>query len=207
MAWGRWVLVTFALLLLPAAAPERGLAQPDDSPAGQNLTGQLLIATPDMRDPRFDHAVILIVRHNKGGAFGIVVNRPVAREKLARLLEDLGQSTKGIDGSIDIYAGGPVEPDIGFVLHDAAYHRPETVAIGEALAMTSSPAVLRDIAQHHGPAKFIFAFGYAGWGPGQLEDELAQHAWFTAPADPQLLFDDAPARLWQDAIARRSRAL
>jgi putative transcriptional regulator len=87
------------------------------------------------------------------------------------------------------------------------YQRPETIAIDGKVAVTSSPEVLRDIAEKRGPQKFIFAFGYAGWGPGQLDDEMRLQAWFTAPDDPKLLFDDDRAKLWQDAISRRSRAL
>jgi len=168
---------------------------------------EFLVAAPGMNDPRFYHAVILIVQHDRGGAFGLIVNRPVEDEPLAKLLQELGQKTDGASGKIAIYAGGPVESDIGFVLHSAEYKQPETMAIDEKLAVTSSPAVLRDIATQHGPKKYIFAFGYAGWGPGQLENELAHRVWFTAPGDAKLLFDDDPAKLWQDALDRRERAL
>jgi putative transcriptional regulator len=179
----------------------------DDSGAPQAEAGEFLIAAPEMGDPRFDHAVILLVQHDSGGAFGLIVNRPVDQEPLAQLLGELGQKTDGASGQIAIYAGGPVESDIGFVLHTAEYHQPETMSIDGKLAVTSSAAVLRDIATQHGPQKYIFAFGYAGWGPGQLENELAHRVWFTAPGDAKLLFDDDPAKLWQDALDRRERAL
>jgi putative transcriptional regulator len=147
------------------------------------------------------------VQHDRGGAFGLIVNRPVEDEPLAKLLQELGQNSDDVSGEIAIYAGGPVESALGFVLHSAEYKQPETMAIGKDLAVTSSPAVLRDIATRHGPRKYIFAFGYAGWRPGQLENELAHRAWFTAPDDAKLLFDDDPAKLWQDALDRRERAL
>jgi len=111
--------------------------------------GEFLVAAPGMNDPRFYHAVILIVQHDRGGAFGLIVNRPVEDEPLAKLLQELGQKTDGASGKIAIYAGGPVEADIGFVLHSAEYKQPETMTIDKELAVTSSPAVLR----HRHPAR------------------------------------------------------
>jgi putative transcriptional regulator len=192
-----------AVSLRAPAAP----APADDSGLPQAVAGEFLIAAPEMDDPRFYHAVILLVQHDRGGAFGLIVNRPVDQEPLAQLLAELGQRTEGASGKIEIYAGGPVESDVGFVLHSAEYHQPETRSIDGKLAVTSSAAVLRDIATQHGPQKYIFAFGYAGWGPGQLENELAHRVWFIAPGDAKLLFDDDPAKVWQDALDRRERAL
>jgi putative transcriptional regulator len=200
-------LLACALLALAASARAPAATSPEGGPREDFLTGQFLIAAPEMGDPRFYHAVILIVHHDKDGALGIVVNRPVETRSLRRLLDDLGQPSRGASGTIKIFAGGPVQPNLGFILHSPEYKRAETLPIDRSVAVTSSPAVLKDIAQGRGPKKFIFAFGYAGWGPGQLEGELNQQAWFSAPDDPKLLFDDDRAKLWQDAIARRSRAL
>jgi len=197
---GLAALVTVAWVA--SAAPAAG-----DGDASAGRPGSFLIAAPEMNDPRFYHAVILIVQHDRGGAFGLIVNRPVEDEPLAKLLQELGQKSDDASGKIAIYAGGPVEADIGFVLHSAEYKQPETMAIDKELAVTSSTAVLRDIATQRGPRKYIFAFGYAGWGPGQLENELAHRVWFTAPGDAKLLFDDDPAKLWQDVLDRRERAL
>jgi putative transcriptional regulator len=194
-----------ALVAVAWVAPAAPAADDSDQPSAR--PGEFLIAAPGMNDPRFYHAVVLIVQHDRGGGFGFIVNRPVEDEPLAKLLLELGQKTDGAKGKIAIYAGGPVESDVGFVLHSAEYKQPETMAIDNALAMTSSPAVLRDIATQHGPRKYIFAFGYAGWGPGQLENELAHRVWFTAPGAAKLLFDDDPAKLWQDVLDRRERAL
>lgn len=194
-----------ALVALAWVAPAAPAASDSDQASAR--AGEFLIAAPEMSDPRFYHAVVLIVQHDSGGAFGLIVNRPIEDEPLAKLLQELGQNTDGASGTIAIYAGGPVESDIGFVLHSAEYKQPETMAIDNDLAVTSSPAVLRDIATQHGPRKYIFAFGYAGWGPGQLENELAQRVWFTALGDAKLLFDDDPVKLWQDALDRRERAL
>jgi len=195
-----------ALALLPALLMGAIPTQDDASEPGP-LTGQLLIAAPEMRDPRFVHAVIVIVRQGKEGAFGIVINRPVEDRPVAALLKEMGQADVDAQGQIRIFAGGPVEPSVGFVLHSAEYRRRETMAIDGRLAMTRNPDILHDIGHGAGPAKKLLAFGYAGWGPGQLEAELAEHDWFTAPEEPKLVFDDDRATLWTEALARRTREL
>ena len=199
--------MTLVLLILPPTFLWAALPKSDAAPDGGSLAGQLLIASPDIGDPRFDHAVILMMRHDKEGAFGIIVNRPIEDRSLADLLREMGEHDTGIDGSIRVFAGGPVEPGIGFVVHSADYHRAETLDIDGRVAMTSSREILHDIGHHKGPLKFLVAFGYAGWGPGQLENELAQHGWFTSPEDSQLTFDDNRARVWETAMARRARDL
>ena len=199
--------MTLVLLILPPTFLWAALPKSDAAPDGGSLAGQLLIASPEIGDPRFDHAVILMVRHDKEGAFGIIVNRPIEHRSLDDLLREMGERDTGIDGSIRVFAGGPVEPGIGFVVHSAEYHRAETLDIDGRVAMTSSREILHDIGHHKGPLKFLVAFGYAGWGPGQLENELAQHGWFTSPEDSQLTFDDNRARVWETAMARRARDL
>ncbi|HTY66692.1 MAG TPA: YqgE/AlgH family protein [Alphaproteobacteria bacterium] len=179
----------------PATAPPQAVA---------SLTGQLLVASPDMQDPRFAHTVVLIVKHDKNGAFGIVINRPVEERPYSDLLKALGDTDTNVPGSVRIFAGGPVQPELGFIVHSAEYRRPETVAIDGKLAVTSTPDALRDLAHGHGPKKAIVAFGYAGWGPGQLDHEMALRGWFTAPADPDLVFDDDRATLWDTAMAHRT---
>jgi putative transcriptional regulator len=198
----RAVAALVASLMLAAALPGPG-AQPD----ADSLAGQLLVASRAMGDPRFSETVILIVRHDETGALGIVINRPVEERSLAGLMEALGDKNSDAKGSVRIFAGGPVEPDIGFIVHSAEYHRDRTIDIDGRVAMTSDPQVLRDVGHGAGPAKLLVAFGYAGWGPGQLEAELAQHAWFTEPEDPKLVFDADRAVLWQQALDRRSRDL
>jgi putative transcriptional regulator len=204
---GNWLgrLVAASLMLvLPASLPRAAAPEPGAPTDGASLAGQLLIASPEMGDPRFRHTVILMVRHDRQGAFGIVINRPVEERSLASLLESIGESGKGVEGSVRIFAGGPVGPGNGFILHTNDYHRPDTVDIDGRVAMTANPAILKDIGTHQGPAKSLVAFGYAGWGPGQLENELQHHDWATAPEDPQLVFDDDRERLWDDAMARRT---
>jgi putative transcriptional regulator len=186
-----------ALLLAPAA-------QPADT---ASLTGQLLIAAPTIGDPRFAHTVILMIKHDKDGALGIVINRPVGEQSIASLLEGTGEDVSGIEGNLRVFAGGPVQPDLGFVVHSAEYRREETIDVDGRVAMTASRQILRDIGHHRGPQKTLFALGYAGWGPGQLEGEMARHDWFTTPAEPKLIFDDDRETLWDDAMARRTREL
>lgn len=205
----RGVVRALAALVLPALLI--GAVAPNASePAGpphEWLAGQLLIATPDMRDSRFDHAVILIVRHDKDGALGVVINMPAGERPLAELLDAVGEKSAGVDAAVPVYSGGPVEPDMAVVLHDAEYHCGGTLAIDGRVAMTADPQILRDMAAKAGPHKSLFAFGYAGWGPGQLDDEMAHNVWFTAPEDPALVFDADRDKVWDMAMARRTRDL
>ena len=194
-----------AIASLVAALIVLGAAPPEHSDT-TSLAGQLLIAAPTIGDPRFAHTVILIVRHDKDGALGIVINRPVGERSIAALLEATGHDDAGVAGILRVFAGGPVQPELGFVLHSAEYHRPDTLAVGE-VAMTADKDILRDIGRHQGPKKSLFALGYAGWGPGQLEDEIDHHDWFTTTADPKLIFDDDRGNLWDEAMARRTREL
>jgi len=195
-----------ALLVAPAAlfaAP----SGPAEAPAPFSLRGQLLIATPAMRDTRFDRAVILMVRHDRDGALGIVINHPLGEKPLAEILAALGTKDTAASGSVRIFLGGPVQPEVGFVVHSTDYRRPETLEVDGRLAATSSREVLRDIAMNTGPTKSLIAFGYAGWAPGQLEAELGRNVWYTAPADAGLVFDDDRDKVWEHAIARRTQDL
>lgn len=196
-----------AAFLVPATLIAAVPSRPADAPKFASLAGQLLVATPAMRDPRFDHAVILMVKHNKEGAFGIVINRPVGERSLAELLGAFGDKTTNAAAKVRIFLGGPVQAEIGFVVHSTDYHLAETIVVDPNVAVTSSPQVLRDIADGKGPAKSLIAFGYAGWASGQLEDELEHNAWYTAPQNPGLVFDEAREKVWDDATAHRTQDL
>jgi putative transcriptional regulator len=175
--------------------------------APPSLKGEFLIATPAMRDPRFEHAVILMVRHDSDGALGIVINRPLGEKPLTDLLAAFGNKDVTASGNVRIFLGGPVQPQVSFVIHGADYRRPETLDIDAQLAATPTSEVLGDMARNSGPMKSLIAFGYAGWAPGQLENELAHNVWYTAPADPALVFDDDRDKLWEHATARRTQDL
>jgi putative transcriptional regulator len=202
----RICLRSSAAIGLLLAALQCGAAEPEAS-GPNSLAGQVLIAAPTIGDPRFYHAVILMLRDDQSGALGIVINRPVGERSFESLLRATGEPAVGVDGSTRVFAGGPVEPQLGFVVHSADYRRPETLEVDGRLAMTASPKILQDIAHHHGPKQSLIAFGYAGWGPGQLAAEMARHDWFTTVAEPKLIFDDDRAGLWSEAMARRTREL
>jgi putative transcriptional regulator len=192
----RRVMLSFGVLLVSPLLFNVALSKPEDAQPGGSLAGQLLVATPEMGDPRFRHTVILIVQHNKDGALDEV---PVAK-----LLDALRLDSKGSQGTVRVFAGGPVQPEIGFIVHSADYHRTGTIEIDGHVSMTADPAVLRDIGHHQGPKQSIVAFGYAGWGPGQLDGELALGGWFTIPEDPKLVFDTDRDKLWDDAMKLRT---
>ena len=195
-------LMLALVLCLDAVLPISAQTQ-----APGSLAGQLLVASPSMADPRFDRTVILIVRHGSDGAFGIVVNRPVGERPAAALLEMLGEKPAAAAGRVRIFAGGPVQPEIGFVLHSTDYRREGTIDVNGRVAMTSSREILRDIAANQGPRQSLVAFGYAGWGPGQLEGELARRSWSITPGDSELVFDEDRDKLWDSAYARRMQDL
>jgi putative transcriptional regulator len=200
----RRTLLTLGILIgLP---PPLRAALPDGGPSSAgSLAGQLLIAAPDIGDPRFAHAVILVAVHKREeGALGITLNRPIGEKPLASLLRAVGEDAKDVAGHVRVFAGGPVQPDVGFIVHSAEYRRTGTIAIDEKVALTSSPEVLRDIAHGHGPKRSLIAFGYAGWAPGQLEAERGANAWFITPETPQLVFEEDRDTLWDKAMARRA---
>ena len=194
----------FAFLALSAAliAPPFSAAE-----APPSLKGQFLIATETMRDPRFERAVILMVRHDSDGAMGIVINRPLGEKPLGDLLAAFGDKDTAATGNVPIFLGGPVQLEVSFVIHGTDYRRSETLEVDSRFAATPSREVLRDIARNSGPMKSLIAFGYAGWAPGQLERELARNVWYVAPADPGLVFDDARDKVWEHATARRTQDL
>jgi len=196
------IALTWPLTLLHAQAPPAATETSADS-----VAGQLLVASPDIGDDRFAGAVILMIGQSKDGAFGIVINRPVEDRSIAELLQSIGQSDEGVEGSVTVHAGGPVQEGIGFVIHSAEYHRDGTIKVTDRIALTSNATILRDIGHRKGPTKALIAFGYAGWGPGQLEREMEQKAWATTAADPALVFDEDRSRMWELAWARRAISL
>lgn len=203
LAWTvrRWIFAATALVL-PATLLHAALPTAPDVSGPTSLAGQLLIASPELRQPAFDHAVILLVQHSHEGAFGIIINHPLGTRPVAEILTAFGADASGVTNSVPVFLGGPVEPTIGFVVHSADYRQPETLDIDGRVAVTSAPDVLRDIGLGKGPRKSLLAFGYAGWAPLQLEGELAHGVWVTAPEDPALIFDDDRAKVWADALAR-----
>jgi putative transcriptional regulator len=196
-----------AAFVLQTALLRAGLPGPDGAQARPSLVGQLLVAAPGVGDQRFERTVILIVEQGPDGTLGIVINKPIGEQPLASVFKALGQKDGDAAGSVRVFSGGPVQPEVGFVVHSPDYRRPETVAIADRLSMTSSTAILRDIGDRRGPAKVLVAFGYAGWGPDQLEQEIEQRAWGIAEADPTLVFDEDRDHVWEDAWKHRTEHL
>jgi putative transcriptional regulator len=181
-----------------------GRAVPSLGEGSDSLAGRLVVATENMADPRFQNTVIYMVEHNAGGAMGLIVNVPFGAVPMARLFERLGLEAPEAAGEIEVYYGGPVESERGFLLHSAEVVMEGSIVVGGGMAMTAEPEMLHKIARGEGPERSLFAFGYSGWGPRQLESEFARDDWFTIPFDPALVFAVDPARSWERAAARRS---
>jgi putative transcriptional regulator len=164
-----------------------------------SLANHFLIAMPALEDPNFHRSVTLICQHDDDGAMGIVINR-VADYTLGELLAqmDLAPGDEGLAG-LPLVVGGPVQPDRGFVLHDDPREWGSTLRFGHGLAVTTSRDILTALAQGDGPGNVLIALGYAGWTAGQLEAELAENSWLTAPADHQILFRAPLDQRWQAA--------
>jgi putative transcriptional regulator len=167
------------------------------------VAGQLLVATPDMQDPRFARTVIYMIRHDVSGAQGLVINRPLGDIPLAVLLEYASMPSESVKGTVRLHSGGPVEALRIFVLHTGEYAGDRTLTVRDGIALTWDPDILSAIARGKGPRRVLFALGYAGWGPGQLEAEMKAGAWVRASADEALLFDTDYDSKWDRATARR----
>lgn len=164
------------------------------------LSHQFLIAMPALADPNFARTVTYLCEHGPQGALGLIVNRPLDLTT-ADLLENLGIEAPPGTGVLPVYFGGPVHPEQGFVLHRPLGRWQSTLATGDGLAITTSRDILEAMARGQGPAETLIALGYAGWGPGQLERELAENAWLSCPADADVIFRLPAAERWAAAAA------
>lgn len=175
------------------------MVQTDFQP--QSYKGRLLLATPDMGDPRFRFAVIYVVSHDRSGAMGIIINKGKSGLLISDLLDQIG-----IDGIVrvadtPVLNGGPVDIDRGFVLHSADYFKPETsLKISETLSLTSTKDVLEALVSDSAPERAMLAVGYAGWGAGQLENEIMDNAWLVTDADEDLIFSIDLDGKWATAL-------
>jgi putative transcriptional regulator len=167
------------------------------------LTGQLLVATAEMRDPRFVETVIYMVKHGAEGAMGIAINRPIAKGSLEELLKGLGVESKGAKGEIILHYGGPVSPEAAFILHSDDVLFESSTRVKDGIAMTSDRKLIEALARGKGPRQSLFAFGYAGWAPGQLEKELQANAWFVVSGDKEFIFGKDAEKKWRRAIDKR----
>ena len=167
-----------------------------------NFTNHFLIAMPSLADPNFSQTVTLICEHNSEGALGIVINRPMNLQ-LQEVLKHLGMSAATTEIEvIPIFAGGPVHMDHGFVLHEPLGQWEATLKVNNQIGLTTSRDILAAIAAGKGPNKTLVTLGYAGWGPGQLEHEIADNAWLTVTHDAEIVFDIPVEKRWQAAATK-----
>lgn len=197
-------LLILSLLLASGLhqATQRSAAGPPTAAQPTSLAGRFLVATPRLVDPNFSKTVVYMIEHDQRGAMGLVINRPLGQAPLDLLLGTLNGGAVASDGEIKVYAGGPVERGRGFVLHSPDVLLDGSRALDADLAVTTSPEMLRALAEGKGPAEAIFLFGYAGWGPGQLEGEIAQGAWDSIAPDAALVFDEPDDSRWSQAASR-----
>jgi putative transcriptional regulator len=178
----------------------------DKTPSGiaseLSLTGQILIAMPQMSDPRFNQSVIFLCAHTPDGAMGIILNRPLKKPRFAELLKQLQIEPYPPSREIRLCTGGPVDNNRGFVLHSPDWLTDGSLDVDGHHVLTASMDILQAIAGGGGPEQCLLALGYAGWGPGQLDDEILQNAWLNAPADDKILFDTDHQSKWQRALAK-----
>ena len=170
--------------------------------SSETLTGQLLIAMPAMLDPRFQRTVIYMCAHNQEGAMGLVVNRLFGSITFEDLLEQLEIDAPQSIPNMPVHYGGPVESGRGFVLHSTDYVREGTLVVNDEVALTATIDILRAISEDRGPRRTLMLLGYAGWGPGQLDQEMQANGWLNVPCDETLLFDTDLESKWERSIAK-----
>lgn len=166
------------------------------------LAGQLLIAMPGMRDPRFARTVVYMCAHSAEGAMGLVINRVLESLTFTDLLEQLGIEGTAAQPPSAVHFGGPVETGRGFVLHSPDYRQDGTLSVADGVSLTATVDILRAIAAGEGPRRHLLALGYAGWGPGQLDGEIRANGWLHVAADEELVFDAGLDSKWDRAIAK-----
>ncbi|MGZ8425879.1 MAG: YqgE/AlgH family protein [Candidatus Binatia bacterium] len=192
-------LAALLLVIDVANAGLSGLAVP----ANRFLAGQLLVASSEMKDPRFAESIIYLVKHDETGALGLVVNKPVAKVPFDELLKGFGIDAKGAKGEIVVHYGGPVNRYQGFVLHSDDWVLDSSTKVKDGVAMTADAKMVQALADGKGPRQALLIMGYAGWAAGQLEMELKANSWFAIGADKSLVFGNEPEKKWRRAMDKR----
>lgn len=162
----------------------------------ESLSGNFLISTPQMPDPRFVEQVIFICAHNEEGAMGLVINNPHKEVTLRDVLQGANLPVPEREMP-HVYIGGPVEIEHGFILYSADYSSPNSLEVTPDVFLSRDSRILDDIASGRGPVRFLFMLGYAGWGPGQLEGELLDNSWLTVPGNFDILFNTPDELKWK----------
>ncbi|MDB2391222.1 YqgE/AlgH family protein [Alphaproteobacteria bacterium] len=176
-------------------------ASPSTISASKGLQGYLLIAVPHMLDERFKKAVILMCHHDSQSAMGFVINHQSKQLNLGSLYETLEIGTPRFCAEQPVFIGGPVDSNRGFVVHSQDHMLPESNPITHEIGLTTSLHILEDISNGTGPSRSIISLGYAGWGGGQLDAEIATNAWLTLPASHDLVFDCNSEDIWDETYA------
>jgi len=162
------------------------------------LNNQFLVAMPNVVAGAFDHSVTLLCDHTQEGAMGLVINRPTDLD-LREMLTHMQIDCKALQAPTSIFWGGPVQPERGFVLHRPAGNWESTLRLNEDVAVTTSKDILEAIGRGEGPAEYLVTLGYAGWGSGQLEDEILANSWLNTPADSGIIFATPSDDRWAEA--------
>src|ERR1700675_2014017 len=197
---------------MPMKPPARikGAGKKGAGPARGYLDGQMLIAMPAMRDERFARSVIYVCAHSTEGAMGIVVNQPAANVSFPDLLVQLEViptseliQLRSRAGGVQVLKGGPVDTQRGFVLHSSDFFiENSTLPIDEGVCLTATLDILKAIARGDGPRSALLALGYAGWAPGQLENEIQHNGWLHCSADPELIFGQDTSGKYEKAMKK-----
>jgi putative transcriptional regulator len=162
--------------------------------------GKLLVAMPGTEDPRFARTIIYICAHSPEGAMGLVINKSLESMKLSDLLKQLNIDPSKVDPRAKIHFGGPVDTGLGFILHSNDWRHESTMAVDNDIALTATVDILQAIANGTGPRKALMALGYAGWGPGQLDEEIKNNGWMVVDSDDSLIFDRDLSTKWLRAM-------
>lgn len=167
------------------------------------LAGKVLLAMPSMSDPRFHKAVIFMCAHDENGAMGLVVNNTLAGLNFENLLEQVGLNAD-IKPSTDlqVMSGGPVESARGFLLHSSEFFQTDTIRIDDSFSVTGTVDALKEVAAGNGPEQLLFILGYAGWGAGQLDQEIQQNSWLVTDPDPSIIFSEDHDQKWTRAVGQ-----
>ncbi len=168
-----------------------------------SLANQFLIAMPSLDESYFGRTIIYICEHDDEGAMGLVINKPTELS-IAKVLSELNliDEDEGALPGKNVLSGGPVQTDRGFILHNDDKQWSSSLQLGEQITVTTSKDILAQLNTEQGPKKFIMTLGYAGWSPGQLEQELADNSWLTLEADPELIFNTPIDQCWDKALAK-----
>ena len=163
-----------------------------------SLRNQFLIAMPSLNESIFSHTITYICDHSEDGAMGLVINQPLGID-MSEIFKQLDYNSSGSHSLEPVLCGGPVQPERGFILHSPERRWESSLAVSDDIMLTASRDIIEAISHDQGPQKFLVTLGYAGWGAGQLEEEIANNAWLTLPANPSIIFDTPLEQRWSAA--------